>query len=116
MQYCHRASWHLQKGKEMGYAAMTTDELLEQKRQIESELVGRIDEELQKLDARRAELLAMKPPSNPKEPTKKKYVKSSRPPKFRNPRNPEQTWTGLGKAPAWVDVVGREACLIPVEG
>ncbi len=100
----------------MGYASMTTDELLEQKRQIEEELTDRIDEELQKLDARRDELLAMKPTVKPKELVKKKYVKSSRPPKFRNPSNPEQTWTGLGKPPAWVDVVGREKCLIPVEG
>ncbi len=98
----------------MGYAAMTTDELIEQKRQIESELLGRIDEELAKIDVRRAELLAMKPAAKPEE--KKKRVKSSRPPKYRNPSNPEQTWTGRGKAPAWVDVVGREACLIPVEG
>ncbi len=100
----------------MGYALMTTDELLEQKRQIEYEIVGRIDEELAKIDSRRAELLAMKPPEKPKEPAKKKRVKSSRPAKYRNPSNPEQTWTGLGKPPAWVDVVGREACLIPVEG
>ncbi len=100
----------------MGYASMTTDELLEQKRQIESELVGRIDEELAKIDARRAELLAMKPAEKPKEPEKKKRVKSARPAKYRNPSNPEQTWTGLGKPPAWVDVVGREACLITAEG
>ena len=100
----------------MGYAAMTTDELLEQKRQIEAELLNRIDEELQKLDARRAELLAMKPARLPVEVAKKKRVKSSRPAKFRNPSNPEQTWTGLGKPPAWVDVVGREKCVINVEG
>ena len=100
----------------MGYAAMTTDELLEQKRQIESVLLERIDEELQKIDARRAELLAMKPTEKPKEPAKKKRAKSSRPPKYRNPNDPTQTWTGLGKAPAWVDTVGRESCLIPVEG
>lgn len=93
---------------------MTTDELLEQKRQIEEELTDRIDEELQKLDARRDELLSMKPPAKTEE--KKKRVKSSRPAKFRNPGNPEQTWTGLGKPPAWVDVVGRESCLIAVEG
>ena len=99
----------------MGYALMTTDELLEQKRQIESELLGRIDEELAKIDARRAELLAMKP-AKPEEPAKKKRVKSSRPAKYRNPSNPEQTWTGLGKPPAWVDVVGRESCLISKEG
>ena len=98
----------------MGYAAMTTDELLEQKRQIEAELLGRIDEELQKIEQRRSQLLAMKPTVKPEE--KKKRAKSSRPAKFRNPSNPEQTWTGLGKPPAWVDVVGREACLIPVEG
>lgn len=99
----------------MGYASMTTDELLEQKRQIESVLLERIDEELQKIDARRAELLAMKP-AKPEEPAKKKRVKSSRPAKYRNPNDPTQTWTGLGKAPAWVDTVGRESCLIPVEG
>lgn len=100
----------------MGYAAMTTDELLEQKRQIEEELIDRIDEELQKIDARRDELLSMKPARLPVEVAKKKRVKSSRPPKYRNPSNPEQTWTGLGKPPAWVDVVGREACLITAEG
>lgn len=98
----------------MGYASMTTDELLEQKRQIESELVGRIDEELAKIDARRSQLLAMKPTVKPEE--KKKRAKSSRPPKYRNPTNPEQTWTGLGQAPAWVDVVGRGVCLIRKEG
>jgi len=100
----------------MGYAAMTTDELLEQKRQIESELVGRIDEELQKIEQRRAELLAMKPAENPKEPSKKKRGQSTLPQKYRNPADQTQTWTGRGKAPAWVDVVGREACLITVEG
>ena len=98
----------------MGYAAMTTDELLEQKRQIESELVGRIDEEIKKLDVRRDELLAMKPARLTI--AKKNRAQSSRPPKYRNPSNPEQTWSGLGKPPAWVDVVGREKCLITVEG
>ena len=100
----------------MGYAAMTTDELLEQKRQIEEELIERIDEEIEKIDARRDELMAMKPARLTVEVAKKKRVKSSRPAKYRNPSNPEQTWTGLGKAPAWVDVVGREACLITAEG
>lgn len=98
----------------MGYASMTTDELLEQKRQIESELLGRIDEELANLEQRRSELLAMKPAAKPEE--KKKRVKSSRPPKYRNPSNPEQTWTGRGKAPTWMTGLDRESCLIPVEG
>lgn len=100
----------------MDLTIATTDELLDQKKEIEAELLGRIDEELAKIDARRAELLAMKPAEKPKEPEKKKRVKSARPAKYRNPSNPEQTWTGLGKPPAWVDVVGREACLITAEG
>lgn len=98
----------------MGYASMTTDELLEQKRQIESELLGRIDEELANLEQRRSQLLAMKPAAKPEE--KKNRVKSSRPPKYRNPSNPEQTWTGRGKAPTWMTGLDRESCLIPVEG
>ena len=100
----------------MDLTLVTTDDLLAQKKEIEAELLNRIDEELAKIDSRRAKLLAMKPTEKPKEPAKKKRAKSSRPPKFRNPRNPEQTWTGRGKAPAWVDVVGREKCLIKAEG
>ncbi len=98
----------------MGYAAMTTDELLEQKRQIEDELIDRIDEEIEKIDARRDELLAMKPARLTI--AKKKRANSLRPPKYRNPSNPEQTWTGRGKAPKWLDGLNRESCLIPVEG
>ena len=94
----------------MGYAAMTTDELLEQKRQIEAELLGRIDEELQKIEQRRSQLLAMKPTVKPEE--KKKRAKSSRPAKFRNPSNPEQTWTGLGKPPVWIAGIDRDSCKI----
>lgn len=97
----------------MGYALMTTDDLLQQKKAIESELIDRIDEEIEKIDARRAELLAMKPPAKPE---KKKRAKSSRPPKYRNPNDPTQTWTGRGKAPKWLDGLNRESCLIPVEG
>lgn len=37
-------------------------------------------------------------------------------PKYRNPNDPTQTWTGRGKPPAWINVIGRESCLIPVEG
>ena len=27
------------------------------------------------------------------------------PPKFRNPQNPEQTWTGIGRSPKWVQAI-----------
>ena len=100
----------------MDLTLVATDDLLAQKKEIEAELLNRIDEELAKIDSRRAELLAMKPAEQPKETAKKKRGQSTLPPKYRNPADPTQTWTGRGKAPAWVDMVGREACLIPVEG
>lgn len=100
----------------MDLMLVDTDDLLAQKKEIEAELLNRIEEELANIEQRRAELLAMKPARLPAEVAKKKRVKSSLPAKFRNPNDPTQTWTGRGKAPAWVDVVGREACLIPVEG
>ena len=34
---------------------------------------------------------------------KGKAGKSKLPPKFMNPENPEQTWTGRGKRPAWLN-------------
>jgi DNA-binding protein H-NS len=100
----------------MDLTIATTDELLVQAKEIEAELLKRLDEELTKLDARRAELLAMKPARVTVEVAKKKRGQSTLPPKYRNPADPTQTWTGRGKAPAWVDAVGREKCLIKVEG
>ena len=34
------------------------------------------------------------------------------PPKYRNPENPEQTWTGRGIAPSWTKSVNLEQCRI----
>lgn len=30
------------------------------------------------------------------------------PPKYRNPQNPEQTWTGIGRSPKWVQQILEE--------
>ena len=32
--------------------------------------------------------------------------------KYRNPENPEQTWTGRGKTPVWARGVDLDNCLI----
>jgi DNA-binding protein H-NS len=32
-------------------------------------------------------------------------------PKYRNPANPDETWTGRGKAPAWAKVLKQEGRL-----
>lgn len=35
-------------------------------------------------------------------PVKTKTGKSINPPKYRNPENPEQTWSGRGRRPGWI--------------
>ena len=100
----------------MGYAQMATDELLEQKRKIEDELIERIDEEIKKIEERRAELMAMKPARLTVEVAKKKRGKSTLPPKYKNPLDPTQTWTGRGPAPKWLDRNNIDAYRIKEEG
>ena len=34
--------------------------------------------------------------------TQKKKEKAKEPPRYRNPKNPSETWTGLGRKPEWV--------------
>ncbi len=34
-----------------------------------------------------------------------KKIKSVNPPKYRNPQDPDQTWTGRGRQPGWVKAV-----------
>lgn len=94
----------------MDWTLVATDELLAQKKEIEAELLNRIDEELANIEQRRTELLAMKPAAKPEE--KKKRVKSSLPAKYRNPADQTQTWTGRGKPPVWIAGIDRDSCKI----
>lgn len=63
-----------------------------------------------------ADLFPAPAPVTVNKPTKAKRKASSKPasePRFRNPDNHEQTWTGRGKTPAWVEAAGgKEACAI----
>lgn len=63
-----------------------------------------------------ADLFPAPAPVTVNKPTKAKRKASSKPasePRFRNPDNHDQTWTGRGKAPAWVEAAGgKEACAI----
>ena len=34
--------------------------------------------------------------------------RQKRPAKFRNPQNPDETWTGIGRSPKWVQVILSE--------
>lgn len=89
----------------MDYASLSVDELMTEVKKIEGlrdELKSRALAEYEALEARKLELIAIlgKKPSKPS------------PPKYRNPADPTQTWTGKGKAPLWMEGLDKVQFLI----
>ncbi|HRZ07519.1 MAG TPA: H-NS histone family protein [Candidatus Competibacteraceae bacterium] len=86
---------------------LTTDEILETIAVLKTELQQRARQELAEIDRRRnvlLDVLGEMPVSCDDEDDEKppRSRGSVNPPKYRNPENPEQTWSGRGKRPAWV--------------
>lgn len=48
------------------------------------------------------ELFGVAAPARTKAPRAPRKAGAKVPPKYRNPANPEQTWTGRGKQPRWL--------------
>jgi DNA-binding protein H-NS len=90
------------------------DDLLGMKAKIDGELKSRAAEELANMEKRREQLLLLVGTEKP--PVDELAVRRTRKAsvaKYRNPANPDQTWTGRGKKPNWLtDPV--DDCLIPV--
>lgn len=94
---------------------MSIDDLLIVKNEIDGELKSRAADELKAMDARREQLLLLvgNEPSPVKDELKERRTRAAGVAKFRNPANPDQTWTGRGKKPNWLtDPI--DDCLIPV--
>lgn len=81
------------------------DALLEARAAIETEILSRAAEELAQIEKRKQVLEQMLGHSDRVLDAPLITVKRRRepvnPPKYYNPENPEQTWTGRGKAPDW---------------
>jgi len=81
-----------------------TDVVLETINTLKAALLDRAKTELAEIDRRRNSLLKLMgetpvPVPEDKPPRSRDSVN---PPKYRNPDNPEQTWSGRGKRPTWV--------------
>ena len=94
------------------YQESNIDVLLEASEMINGEIKARASQELALLDQRKQQLEAIMGPAavslsaEPKMPagTKTKATRireAVNPPKYYNPANPTQVWTGRGKPPAW---------------
>lgn len=83
------------------------DILLDARAILESEILSRAAEELAQIEKRKATLEQLLAPSDrvldaPAVITVKRNRREPvNPPKFYNPENPDQTWTGRGPMPKW---------------
>jgi DNA-binding protein H-NS len=84
----------------MDYTLISIDELLAEKIAIEGELRARASSELEALEARKQQLQLLV--NSAPEPIERRTRKVGSP-KYRNPNNPAQTWTGRGKKPNWMN-------------
>jgi DNA-binding protein H-NS len=90
------------------YSMFSVADLLAERAVIQAEISARAEDELKALDSRRAQLLALVG----SEPTPTKKTRINGVPKYRNPKDPAQTWTGRGKTPAWIAGLKKEDCRI----
>ncbi len=94
----------------------TLAELLEQQKQIQEEIqqkrleerssvIEQIMKQITDYDLRREDLFprSKKQSKTPDETSEKTTKKPKNPPKYRNPDNMAQTWSGKGRAPSWFD-------------
>jgi DNA-binding protein H-NS len=86
--------------------SMTTDELWDLHERIVAELGSKMAAERDMLESR---LRRLKVVDKDLKPKKRPYPKVF--PKYRNPKNHEETWAGRGKQPRWLTAqlrVGRK--------
>jgi DNA-binding protein H-NS len=79
---------------------MALDDLWALHQRVASILASRLETEKSKLEDRLRQLPADAVPNLAKKPSRRRYPAVS--PKFRNPAEPHQTWSGRGKRPHWV--------------
>ena len=82
------------------FSEMALDELRALHRSVVSILASRLETRKRELEHRLRQLRADVAPNLVKEPSRRRYPAIS--PKFRNPAEPHQTWSGRGKRPHWV--------------
>jgi DNA-binding protein H-NS len=85
--------------KSDGFRSMSTDELWAFHERVASELTQRIVTEKATLEERLRKLQSPGEDAKP-ERDRRPYPKVL--PKYRNPKNPGETWSGRGKRPRWL--------------
>jgi DNA-binding protein H-NS len=87
---------------EIHLPTMSVPELQDLAKDVETELKRRNEEERKKALARMKELAASVGMTIEEVITYSSTKKTKGEPKYQNPNNPKQTWTGRGKRPGWI--------------
>ena len=87
------------KMQSLDLKAMTVDQLWNLHEKLVAQLGHKITEEKAKLETRLRQLNSTRLESN-RSPERRPYPKVH--PKYRNPKNPQETWAGRGKQPRWL--------------
>jgi DNA-binding protein H-NS len=85
--------------KSGGFRSMSTDALWALHERVASELTQRMVTEKATLEERLRQLRA---PSQAAKPDRSRRPYPKVFPKYRNPKNPAETWSGRGKQPRWL--------------
>ena len=85
--------------KSDGFRSMSTDELWVFHQQVAAELTQRIVTEKATLEER---LSKLQPTDRAAKPDRSRRAYPKVLPKYRNPKNPRETWSGRGKQPRWL--------------
>lgn len=81
---------------------ISIDDLLIMRDEIIEELRARAAAELSAIDKRREQLQMLLPVVAPVDELAARRTRAPGVAKYRNPSNPDQTWTGRGKKPGWL--------------
>lgn len=107
-------------GRKLNFDAMSVDEMWQLHEKISRVLSARLNSEKRQLERRLAQLrseiadvpsdLAQGRPPKQAAPGRRKYPKVL--PKYQNPNEPSETWSGRGKQPRWLVNALREGCTL----
>jgi DNA-binding protein H-NS len=82
------------------FKSMSIDELWSLHEEVSSTLAHKIEEEKAKLEERLSRIEAITRSATSRNPPRRPYPKVL--PKYQNPKNLAETWSGRGKHPRWM--------------
>jgi DNA-binding protein H-NS len=92
----------LVEGNQMNLKSMSIDRLTDLRHRVEAALAGKVIDQRRALESELAKLNRFQGGKTLRKNGSVFGVRGPVPPKYRNPQNPEETWSGRGLTPKWL--------------